>query len=358
MRAAPFLALPLALSLASATLTRVADAEPPPVEVQEVADTGSMPKGALLARDGSRFFVTNYGNRNGGNVTVYDVATLKRLATIDIPGIVVESVVSPDGGTLYVSNFERNSVQTVDLATRHVTHEWKAGLHPKIMVLSDDGKRLFAANWSGESVTEIDTATGKTIRTLPVGLHPRGMALTKAGKLYVANFDGASIDVFDGPDLGHTYRLAVCRIPRHLALSPDEKTLYISCYHDSEVHALDLATELVTHTVKVGDNPKSLEVTRDGRYVFSADYGENAHGMSVVDTTDWKARIFSIPGMDRGSGIAVTPDGQHALVTGWYDNHVYLVGFLGTGGHHDDAMKRIQAWVRRPHYHPPKAAGE
>jgi YVTN family beta-propeller protein len=340
------------------TLARDAVAEAPPLEVQEVADTGSMPKGALLARDGSSFFVTDFGNRNGGNVTIYDARTLKLLHKLDVPGIVVESVLSPDGATLYVSNFERGSVQAIDLATRRVKRELTAGLHPKIMVLSADGSKLFAANWSGESVTELDTATGKTVRTLSVGLHPRGMALTKAGKLFVANFDGASIDVFDGPDLGHTYRLAVCRIPRHLALSPDERTLYISCYHDSELHALDVETEIVSHVVKIGTNPKSIEVSTDGRYVFSADYGEDAHGMSVVDTTDWTARIFSIPGMDRGSGIAVTPDGQHALVTGWYDNHVYLVGFAGTGGHPEEAMKRIQGWVRRPHYHPPKAPGE
>jgi len=358
MRASFWVAAGLGIAASTSLPPRTARAEAPLLEVQEVADTGSMPKGALLARDGTRFFVTNFGNRNGGNVTVYDRETLKRLATIDIPGIVVESVLSPDGGTLYVSNFERNSVQTVDVATRRVKKEFPAGLHPKVMVLSDDGTKLFAANWSGESVTEIDTATGKTIRTLPVGLHPRGMALARDGKLYVANFDGESIDVFDGPDYGHTYRLAVCRIPRHLALSPDEKTLFISCYHDSEVHALDLATELVTHTVKVGANPKSLEASRDGRYVFTADYGEDAHGFSVVDTTDWTARIFSIPGMDRGSGIAVTPDGQHALVTGWYDNHVYLVGFEGTGGHPVEALKRIQGWVHHAHYHPPKLPGE
>jgi hypothetical protein len=61
--------------------------------------------------------------------------------------------------------------------------------------------------------------------------------------------------------------------------------------------------------------------------------------------------------MDRGSGIAVTPDGEHALVTGWYDNHVYLVGFEGKGGHPAEALKRIDGWVRHRHYHPP-AEGE
>jgi YVTN family beta-propeller protein len=325
----------------------------PELEVEEVADTASMPKGAVLSPDARRFYVTNFGMANGHNITVYDAASLDLVDTYNVPGIVVESAISSDGKTIYVSNFARNSVQVLDLATHKLRREFSAGLEPKIVLLSHDDKELFAANWSGASVTVVDVETGKTLRTLPVGLHPRGMALTRSGVLYVANFDGASIDVFYGEGFTRTYRLAVCRIPRHLALSPDDKTLYISCYHDSEIDVLDLETETVTHRVPVGSNPKSIEVSRDGRYVFSADYGENAHGVSVVDTSDWTARSFVIPGMDRGSGIAVTPDGEHALVTGWYDNHVYLVGFEGKGGHPEAARKRIEGWVRHRHYHPP-----
>jgi YVTN family beta-propeller protein len=346
------------LTIAALALVSPASALAPGLEVEEVADTASMPKGAILSPDAKRFYVTNFGMANGHNITVYDAASLALVDTINLPGIVVESVLSSDGKTLFASNFSRDSVQVVDVATHKVRRELQAGLHPKILVLSKDDKTLFAANWSGASVTVVDTETGKTIRTLSVGLHPRGMALTRAGVLYVANFDGASIDVFYGDGFSRTYRLAVCRIPRHLALSPDEKTLYISCYHDSEIAALDLETEAVTHRVQVGTNPKSIEVTRDGRYVYSADYGEEAHGVSVVDTTDWKARIFTVPGMDRGSGIAVTPDGEHALVTGWYDNHVYLVGFEGRGGHPEDARKKIEGWVRHRHYHPPLESSE
>jgi DNA-binding beta-propeller fold protein YncE len=340
----------------------------PELEVEEVAETASMPKGAILSPDGRRFYVTNFGMANGHNITVYDASTLLPLDTIHLPGVVVESVLSPDGKTLYASNFTRNTVQEVDVASHHVKRELEAGAHPKILVLSRDGKTLFAANWSGDSVTVFDLGAlrekGKVVRTLPVGLHPRGMALTSRGVLYVANFDGASIDVFDA--LGsadpagslHSYRLAVCRIPRHLALSPDETTLYISCYHDSEIDALDLETEVVTHRVPVGTNPKSLEVTKDGRFVYSADYGEEAHGISVLDTTDWTARTFSVPGMDRGSGIAIAADGEHALVTGWYDNHVYLVGFEGKGGHPLEARKRIEGWVHHKHYRPPEEQPE
>jgi YVTN family beta-propeller protein len=329
-------AFTIAAVLASVAAGRSAHAEPPRLELQAVAASGSMPKGAVLSPDGKRFYVANYGQQNVHNVYVYDAINLAPIGVIDVPGIVVESVVSPDGGTLYVSNFSRDSVQYVDTTTRRVTREVKVGLHPKIMVLSSDGKRLFAANWNGDSVTEIDVARGSVVRTHPAGKHPRGMALTQAGTLYVANFDGASIEVYSGIDLSSHHQIAACAIPRHLALSPDEATLYVSCYHDSAIEALDTQTEKVMHHVAVGVSPKSIEVTRDGRFVFSADYGPvpAAHAsnssISVLDTRDWTARVFHIDGMDRGSGLALAPDGAHALVTGWNDNHVYLVGFEGT----------------------------
>ena len=97
------------VSTASLLLATVsAHAEPPKVEVQEVAETGSMPKGALLSHDGKKFFVTNFGQLDKRNVTIYDAHTLALLDQIDVPGIIVESALSADGKTLFISNFRRN----------------------------------------------------------------------------------------------------------------------------------------------------------------------------------------------------------------------------------------------------------
>jgi YVTN family beta-propeller protein len=341
------------MSTASLLLATVsAHAEPPKVEVQEVAETGSMPKGALLSHDGKKFFVTNFGQLDKRNVTIYDAQTLALLDQIDVPGIIVESALSADGKTLFISNFRRNSVMFVDIASKKVTHEIKTGTHPKILVASPDGKNLFAANWASKSVTQIDVATAEVVRTLDVGKQPRGMAMTKSGKLYVANFYSDSIDVFEGKDFDQTHRVATCKCPRHLAVAPDEKTLYISCLNASQLHAMDIASETVTHKVQIGNAPKSIAVTKDGRYVYSADYGES-RSVSVVDTHDWTSRVFPIPGMDRGSGVAVGPDGRHALVTGWYDKHVYLVGFEGSGGHPDESKRKMRHWQFLPRHDDP-----
>ena len=326
-----------------------ARAQPPRLEVQAVAETGSMPKGVSISPDGKHAYVTNFGQSNGKNIDVFDAQTLAHETTIDVPGNVVESVLSPDGKTIYASNFLRNSVEFIDLASKRVTREITVGLHPKILVPSADGQLLFAANWSGQSVSEIEIATGKVLRTLPTsGLNPRGMAVSRGGVLYAANFNGASIDVFKGPDLSDRHTLPACQIPRHLALSPDEKMLFISCYHDSQLHAVDVATEKLVHTIHVGSSPKSVEVSKDGRWVWSADYGPETSSVSVIDTRDWTARVFRVPGMDRGSGITLFPDGKRALVTGWWDSHVYLVGFEGTGGAPAQAMAKIKTWLHRP----------
>lgn len=326
-------------------------AQPPQLEVQAVASTGSMPKGVSLSPDGKHAYVTNFGQADGKNIDIYDAETLEHEATINVPGNVVESVLSADGSTIFASNFLRNSVQFVDLKTRRVTREISVGLHPKILVPSPDGKFLFAANWSGQSVSQIEIATGKVLRTLPTtGLNPRGMAMTRGGVLYAANFNSSSIDVFRGPELSERHTLKVCPIPRHLTLPPDERLLFISCYHDSMLHAVDVESEKIVHTLHVGSSPKSIEVSRDGRWVWSADYGKETNSVSVVDTTDWTARVYRVPGMDRGSGLTIYPDGKHALVTGWYDDHVYRVGFEGSGGDPQAARVKIEGWIRRPHH--------
>ncbi len=332
-------------------------AEPPPgeapvLEVQEVEDTGSMPKGAKLSRDGKHFYVTNFGQYDKRSVTIYDSKTLAPEGEIDLPGVTVESALSPDGKTLYVSNFHKSSVEFVDLETRKIVREVTTGKNPKILVASPDGKSVFTSNWTSNDVTQVDVASAAVVRTLKAGKQPRGMAMSKSGKLFVANFFGESIDIFEGEDLSKHHRITVCKCPRHLVVSPDDQTLYITCLTASQIHAMDIATEKVMHTAQVGDAPKSVDVSPAGRYLYTADYGAT-RSVSVVDTKTWLSRVFPIPAMDRASGVAVAPDGTHALVTGWYDNHVYLVGFQGSGGHPEDAKAKMRKWQLVPRHPDP-----
>ncbi len=343
--------VPAALVVVAAALVgSYAIATPPPIDVSAGVFSGSLPKGVTLSPDGTRLYVSNYGYLNHRNITVYDATDLHRISTFNVPGIVVESAISPDGRTLYVSNFTRNTVQFLDATSGRVLREVRAGSHPKILALSHDGATLFAANWGGHTVTEIDVATGDVVRTLVAGRNPRGMAVTRDGRLYIANFNGHSIDVYDGPDRTHHHRLEnVCHIPRHLALSPDERTLYISCFSASELAAMDTTTEHIDHRVSVGTWPKAVDVSSDGRYVFTANYGGSS--VSVVDTTDWTATTLDVPAMDHASGIAAARTGYRFYVTGWYDGNLFAIDAPGTGPGFALTPARRDLTLRRREYH-------
>jgi YVTN family beta-propeller protein len=320
------------LLLASALVARTAYATPPSIEVQRVIETGSMPKGVSISPDGNRLYVSNYGQLDHDNISVIDAHTMTQIARINVPGIVVETAVSPDGRTLYASNFRRDSVQFIDLATNTVSREVHAGNHPKIVVLSRDGRRLFAANWGSRNVTEIDTASGAVVRTLAAEENPRGMAITSAGRLYIANSTSDSVEIYEGPTMAtHTRLQHVCRIPRHLNLSPDDTRLYVSCLGAATLTVLDTATNHVIRRVQVASGPRGNDVSPDGHWVATADY--NACTVSLVDTTDWTTREVTIPTMDRASGVVFSRDatGVRLFVTGWYDDHLFELGVTGTG---------------------------
>ncbi len=320
-RARTIAAFALFASLASASV----DAVPPALSTVARGATGSLPKGVSLSPDGRTLYVTNYGNMRGRNIAVFDAATLRRTGWIDLPGVSVESVVSPDGRTLYVSDVRRGVVSYVSLATGRVTREVRVGARPKVIALSRDGALLFAANWSGRSVTEVDVATGATVRTHAAGECPRGLAVARDGTLFVANFHSDSLDVFAAPDRRSRRRIeGICHVPRHLALSPDDRTLYVSCLGDDSLVVVDTASVTVARAVPVGAAPKAVDVSADGRIVATADYGGSS--VTLVDTSDWTTRTVEVPSLDHASGIVADRSGARFFVTGWYDNHVYAVG--------------------------------
>jgi YVTN family beta-propeller protein len=98
------------------------------------------------------------------------------------------------GGRLYVSLWAQSSVAVIDTGTLQVLHLWRVEEHPNEMLLSKNGKYLFVANANRNSVSVIDTGTGQPVETLIAELKPNSPP-------------------------GST--------PNSLALSPDEKTLFV-----------------------------------------------------------------------------------------------------------------------------------
>jgi len=329
-------------------------APPPRLEVLSRIDTGSQPKGVSVSPDGSRVYVTIFGRPDRDNVWVYDARTMRRIGTVSFAGNAVESLPSPDGRTLYVTNFRRDRVEVIDTRSLEVTGEIEVGKNPKTMALSGDGKTLFVANWSSHTVSVVDLERRRVVHTLRTAQNPRGLVATAEGRLFVASFGDDVIDVFDQPRRAEQRdrRLRVCAVPRHLVLSPDERTLYVSCYRKSLLGAVDL-TDWSVDRVPIGRSPKTIDISHDGRFVVSADYGEGT--LSVVDTRTMAMRRTWIDDLTMATGLAISPTGQLRIYATSFDRNVLFV----IGPRHDQMPVDEPAVETSTHHHgqePPSTA--
>jgi YVTN family beta-propeller protein len=70
--------------------------------------------------------------------------------------------------------------------------------------------------------------------------------------------------------------------PTGLALSPDEKTLYVANGRSNEVAVIDVGTRAVTASIAVGERPWGIVLSHDGRTLYTAN--GRSGSVSVIDT--------------------------------------------------------------------------
>jgi len=325
-RAAPARVWGLAAWTAAACLAAPASgwARPAAYDVIERVYTYALPKAVLLSPDETVAYVTNFGRRDTKNISIYDADTLEEIGTIDFPGNCVEAVITRDGATLYTSNFRRDLVEVIDLATRTVVAEIAVGSNPKTMALAADERTLYVSNWSSNDVSVVDLVDRVEVRRLSVGHHPRGIAVTAGGVLIVGNHADHTLSFFDTSSFEELRDEVTCgRFPRHVIVSPDQRFAYVSAQASAAVFQVDVATGEVLGKWPGGFSPKTIDITADGRYVFAAAYG--AHEVVGIDTEDGTVREYPIHGIEKPCGLDVTGDGRRIYVTGWDDFGLYLL---------------------------------
>ncbi|HYV65961.1 MAG TPA: hypothetical protein VE964_06940, partial [Myxococcales bacterium] len=168
--------------------------------------------GVAVTADGARAVVANFEN---DSASILDLAARKVLAELQLrPGKIDPSRSGTPGGEFpygvaakgnakaYVSSQRDAEVVVLDLSgTPRVTGRISVGMQPNKMILDRAQRRLFVANGNSDTVSVIDTSTDRVIESI---------ATTAPRELFrgAAQLKGSS--------------------PNSLALSPDERTLYVT----------------------------------------------------------------------------------------------------------------------------------
>lgn len=291
------------------------------------------------ARGRQKLYVTN---SSGNDITVFDVATLKRLSRIEVgphphgiavpaaqdkilvtiegsrPGRLVwidprtdkvvrrmnvgpapnQLAVTPDGKIAYVP-VEDGHWEVIDLDRAEIIKRIRTGGRPHNTVCSADGKHMYlAAMGDVHKVVVVDVAThtpdgeirfSNVVRPITVDRDDRRLYAEVDGLVGFEVADVAARRVVQQVEDRLTAKERAAPSRSHgIAIRPDQKELWECDVMHHEVHVFDLTGERPrqTDTIPIGSEVYWLTFSPDGKRCYVAARG--ADSVAVVDTASKK----------------------------------------------------------------------
>ena len=200
--------------------------------------------------------------------------------------------VSPDGRLVYVAALFRNQVLVINPQSGWVIERFPAPRLPYRILAVPDGRSFFLTSWAEGSVHQLDAASGAQINMERLGLQPMDMALQDRplvseeeeepppwkARLFVASSAGDRIHTLAVHQANSLEWLEPIRIalwpdqplgmtPSALALSPDQKRLYVACSGVNAVAVVDISRSKcqVLGYVPAGLYPAAVGALAGGR---------------------------------------------------------------------------------------------
>lgn len=301
---------------------------------------------------GTRAFVTD-GNANGANpaeVHIVDTVDNTRVGSILLrpPATVMPTAldISPDGAALYVvseaveyeangARHHRTRLLAVDVATRSVRAS--LALQPRGVRVSADGSRIYA--FCEQELLTLDAASLAILASVDLStVYPSypdyfdqdafRLVVTRDGA--TAYLVGASTEVV-AVDLAR--RQVAARIPfaanplhgpRGLALSPDERTLFVSDSPSRRVAVIDTATRTLSTFLAMDGLPTQVRITRDGTRMLVLQRA-TTNMITIVDTGTLAVVKKAHLSVGHALDLELSPDERRVFVVDFDPN--YLIAY-------------------------------
>jgi YVTN family beta-propeller protein len=151
--------------------------------------------------------------------------------------------ISPDGKLLLVVNSDNGTVTVVDTASRQALREIEVGEKPECVTWIGAGPLAAATVYREDKVVFFDASTGLVLKKLTVPNEPYGIVANKAGETaWVTHEYPGLVSKIDLREMKLAGTVKAGAFLRGLALSPDERRLYVTEFLSGALHALDLVS--------------------------------------------------------------------------------------------------------------------
>jgi DNA-binding beta-propeller fold protein YncE len=273
--------------------------------------------------------------------------------------------VSPDGKSVYVTNFVDNTVSQYDVGaggalTPKTPATVATGMGPLGVAVSADGASVYVANINDNTVSQYDVGPGgaltpKNPAAVASGNAPFGVAVSPDGKsVYVTNRAVPCCPMVSQYDVGAGGSLtpktpatvATAGFPTGVAVSPDSKSVYVTntlatphvlgnTVSQYDVGVGGALTPKTPDAAVAGSAPRGVAVSPDGTSVYVTNSADNT--LSQYDVGAGGALTPKAPAtVATGSlpvGVALSPDGKSVYVTNEGSNSNTVSQYdVGAGG--------------------------
>lgn len=158
-------------------------------------------------------------------------------------------------------------------------------------------------------------ASPANVPAATVFLSPTDVVVSPDGPtVYATDRTGGSLAILDDAKMTKRGEIALLGKPQGLALSVDGGTLYVAEHGNGSVAVIDTSRHEVTARIAVGKWPTAIAISRNAKRLYVCN--QSNHSVSVIDVgqTPFKA-VKQIPVIREPSGVAVSPDEWHVVVT-------------------------------------------
>ena len=279
--------------------------------VGAVVDLGSMPIGMALAPDRKRLAVVLSGWREQG-LQIVDLESLRVTQTITQEAAFYGAAFSPDGRSLYVSGGNDDAVYVYEWKDGSATLDRKIVLgaqkenktgsrYPAGLAVSRDGTHLYVAENVADSLAVVDLRTGD-IQRLATDHYPYAVEVASDRAVYVSAWGADTVSLFRprrNGTLFPTGRLRVGRHPSALLTNRSGSRLYVTLSGSDRIVIVDTRGQKVERRLEdpapagpsEGSTPNALALSPDERELYVAEANNNAVAVFDVATSRLKGRI-------------------------------------------------------------------
>ena len=122
------------------------------------------------------------------------LTTDRMLTLVDVGSTPIHLALKPDGGEVFVSNMNSDSISEIATQTNDVGGTYMIGTKPVSGIVSEDNSRLFVSNSGDDSIGLYSIDDGKLVSSLHTGSGPSSLAFSADEHLLLA-VDAHSGDV-------------------------------------------------------------------------------------------------------------------------------------------------------------------